>query len=217
MNPNGLFPLSFYTDLPVLGLGMAQRNWTQLTYGKTTKWFEEQLLPGRGGFEPFFAAIVIEEAIIMEAKNFLVGLGLGASGVYFLEEKGGRQRRALLKDKAVHGAHAIAGAMGTTGQDIWNRTRGLVSNAVSFFGPHEVEGQVVLEGPILQSEAAALLKAVKSIFENFPKFMRNVRDVKPTGVENEWHWTVRGPAGLSVGWNAVVTQQEPNKVLAWKT
>lgn len=55
-----------------------------------------------------------------------------------------------------------------------------------------------------------------SNFENFPSFMRNVLEVKKTD-DNLWHWTVRGPAGSTVEWNAVVTQLVSQKVLAWRT
>jgi uncharacterized membrane protein len=55
-----------------------------------------------------------------------------------------------------------------------------------------------------------------SNFENFPSFMHHVREVKKVG-ENEWHWTVLGPAKTNVQWDAVVTQMEPNRVVGWKT
>jgi uncharacterized membrane protein len=53
-------------------------------------------------------------------------------------------------------------------------------------------------------------------FERFPRFMRNVREVKKTG-EGRYHWTVAGPAGVSVEWDAVVTKLIPNEVIAWKS
>lgn len=56
-----------------------------------------------------------------------------------------------------------------------------------------------------------------SNFENFPRFMTHVREVRKTGAVNQWHWVVDGPAGVPVEWNAVVTQFIPNRVLAWRT
>lgn len=53
-------------------------------------------------------------------------------------------------------------------------------------------------------------------FENFPKFMRNVRRVSKTG-DGNWHWEVAGPLGVAVRWNASVTQLVPNEVIAWST
>jgi uncharacterized membrane protein len=55
-----------------------------------------------------------------------------------------------------------------------------------------------------------------SNYENFPRFMSNVRDVKDIG-EKQSHWTVAGPAGTSVEWNATVTNYVPNELLGWKT
>lgn len=52
--------------------------------------------------------------------------------------------------------------------------------------------------------------------ENFPHFMRNVREVRKTD-EGRYHWTVVGPAGVSVEWDAEVTKLVPNQILAWKS
>jgi len=53
-------------------------------------------------------------------------------------------------------------------------------------------------------------------FENFPRFMTNVREVRDLG-EGRSHWVVAGPAGVPVKWDAVVTRMIPNELLAWKT
>jgi uncharacterized membrane protein len=53
-------------------------------------------------------------------------------------------------------------------------------------------------------------------YKNFPRFMSNVREVQEIG-ENRSHWTVAGPAGIPVEWNAEVTNYVPNKSLGWKT
>jgi uncharacterized membrane protein len=63
---------------------------------------------------------------------------------------------------------------------------------------------------------------VERVFEfwsnprNFPQFMTNVREVRDLG-NGRSQWTVAGPAGLSVKWNAVVTEFIPNKLIAWKS
>lgn len=53
-------------------------------------------------------------------------------------------------------------------------------------------------------------------YENFPQFMRNVREVK-VREDGGSHWTVTGPAGMSVEWDAVTTKLEQNRLLAWRT
>jgi uncharacterized membrane protein len=53
-------------------------------------------------------------------------------------------------------------------------------------------------------------------YENFPRFMSHVREVRDTG-DNRSHWVVDGPAGVPVEWDAVITKLEPNEVIAWKS
>jgi uncharacterized membrane protein len=55
-----------------------------------------------------------------------------------------------------------------------------------------------------------------SNYQNFPRFMSNVREVQPTG-EGRSHWVVAGPAGVPVGWTAEITELVPNKLLAWRS
>lgn len=55
-----------------------------------------------------------------------------------------------------------------------------------------------------------------SNFENFPKFMRNVREVRRNN-DGTWHWEVAGPLGATVQWDSVVTASIPNQLIAWKT
>ncbi|MGH9755724.1 MAG: SRPBCC family protein [Blastocatellia bacterium] len=63
---------------------------------------------------------------------------------------------------------------------------------------------------------------VERVFEfwrnphNFPHFMTNVREVRDLG-NGRSQWTVAGPAGFLVKWNAVVTEFIPNKIIAWKS
>lgn len=54
-------------------------------------------------------------------------------------------------------------------------------------------------------------------FENFPRFMTHVREVRPTHLEGQSHWTVAGPASTPIEFDAVVTDFVPNQVIAWKT
>lgn len=54
-----------------------------------------------------------------------------------------------------------------------------------------------------------------SHYENFPRVMAHVREVKRS--EEQSHWVVSGPAGIPVSWDAVITKLVPNELLAWKT
>jgi uncharacterized membrane protein len=57
---------------------------------------------------------------------------------------------------------------------------------------------------------------VWSRIEGLPRFMQNVREVRRTSA-NTWHWTVAGPLGQSVEWEALVTADVPGKVIAWRS
>lgn len=55
-----------------------------------------------------------------------------------------------------------------------------------------------------------------SNYQNFPRFMSNVRQILETG-NSRSHWVIAGPGGVPVEWNAVVTNYVPNQSLGWKT
>jgi uncharacterized membrane protein len=53
-------------------------------------------------------------------------------------------------------------------------------------------------------------------FERLPDFMSHLREVKvhPDGKST---WTAKGPAGLTVQWDAEVVTDTPNQVIAWRS
>jgi uncharacterized membrane protein len=53
-------------------------------------------------------------------------------------------------------------------------------------------------------------------YENFPLFMSGVREVRDLGGGRS-HWVVRGPGGVPIEWDAVITEQMPGEVLAWRS
>ena len=61
-----------------------------------------------------------------------------------------------------------------------------------------------------------MLYALWSKFENFPQFMSNVLEVRNLS-DNRSHWTVAGPAGIPVEWDAEITKMVPNELIAWKS
>jgi uncharacterized membrane protein len=52
--------------------------------------------------------------------------------------------------------------------------------------------------------------------ENFPEFMTHVLEVRRIG-DGLYRWTVGGPAGLRVQWDAEISALDFNKRLAWKS
>jgi uncharacterized membrane protein len=53
-------------------------------------------------------------------------------------------------------------------------------------------------------------------YENFPRFMSNVKEVRDLG-EGRSHWTVSGPAGTELEWQAMLTEDERGRMLAWQS
>ena len=55
-----------------------------------------------------------------------------------------------------------------------------------------------------------------SNYENFPLFMSHVREVEDLGGGRS-RWSVSGPGGVPIEWNAILTQQGFNEVIAWRS
>jgi uncharacterized membrane protein len=53
-------------------------------------------------------------------------------------------------------------------------------------------------------------------FENFPRFMSHVREVRRTGPDRT-HWVVAGPGGTPIEWDAIVSRRVPNEEISWRT
>jgi uncharacterized membrane protein len=53
-------------------------------------------------------------------------------------------------------------------------------------------------------------------YQNFPRFMHHVRDVRQLP-DNRSHWVVAGPAGVPVQWTAEVTRVIPGELIEWRS
>jgi uncharacterized membrane protein len=53
-------------------------------------------------------------------------------------------------------------------------------------------------------------------YDAWPQFMRNLREVRDLG-NGRSHWVARGPAGVPVSWDAVITDFETNRQIAWRS
>jgi uncharacterized membrane protein len=55
-----------------------------------------------------------------------------------------------------------------------------------------------------------------SNFENFSDYMANIEEVRMTGQDTS-HWTVKGPLGKSVEFDARTTEMDPSRGIGWNT
>jgi len=74
----------------------------------------------------------------------------------------------------------------------------------------DIQKTLYIDAPIDQ------VYAFWSNYENFPLFMSHVREVEDLGAGRS-RWGVSGPGGLPIEWSAVLTQQVPQEVIAWRS
>jgi len=157
-----------------------------------------------------------------------------AEGVSALQ--GGRERRPirfeLMQDNWSPAARLLAGVAGTLLALNGYRSRNLTGLlAVAAGGILCARSSTNLSMRRLAGVAGRAIDVRKTItvnaplervfetlerYENFPNFMRNVLHVSDHG-DGRSHWTVAGPAGTTVEWDAVTTRNELNRLLAWRT
>lgn len=52
--------------------------------------------------------------------------------------------------------------------------------------------------------------------ENLPRFMRHLESVKETG-EGRSHWVAKAPVDSRVEWDAEITEERENELIAWRS
>jgi uncharacterized membrane protein len=52
---------------------------------------------------------------------------------------------------------------------------------------------------------------------NLPRFMRHLESVEMVPGRARSRWVARGPAGRRVAWDAELTEEQPSRLLAWRT
>jgi uncharacterized membrane protein len=52
--------------------------------------------------------------------------------------------------------------------------------------------------------------------QNLPRFMKHLESVQATG-DKRSHWVAKAPAGRTVEWDAEITEDRPNELIAWRS
>ena len=152
------------------------------------------------------------------------------------ELQGGRKRRGerpeLLQENWAPGTRILAGAAGTT-MALYALRGGIAGLILGTAGAlillrsttnkpfRRLAGMSGHRGIDIQ-KTIHIDAPVEQVFDflanyqNFPRFMRNVRSVELRD-HGQSHWTVAGPAGTTVHWDSVTTQLKPNEHIAWRT
>lgn len=74
----------------------------------------------------------------------------------------------------------------------------------------QIELSFVIARPVEQ------VFAFCSDFENFPRFIGALREVRDTG-DGRSHWCASTPSGGAIEWDAVVTKYVTNSVIGWRS
>jgi len=115
----------------------------------------------------------------------------------------GRRRRAFTLD--TRDWTLLGGLIGATVVGVW-----LARRAMRGGDSIEVAHSMTIETPVER------VYEFWSDFENFPRFMSHVREVRRLSGDRT-HWVVSGPGGAPIEWDAVVTRRVPNELIAWRT
>jgi uncharacterized membrane protein len=132
------------------------------------------------------------------ASDTLVRILGGALALYGLARRGmtGGAVRTLGVAMLASG---YRGARASTGGGLADRRRTV-----------DIQKSLFIEAPIEQ------VYAFWSRYENFPLFMSNVREVEDLGGGRS-RWSVSGPGGAPIEWDAVLTELVPGERIAWRS
>ena len=78
----------------------------------------------------------------------------------------------------------------------------------------DAKGDAITARAVTINRPASELYAYWRNFSNLATFMDNVVSVTPAE-GNRTHWVVKAPAGKTVEWDAVITEDKPNELIAW--
>jgi len=81
-------------------------------------------------------------------------------------------------------------------------------------GLQDAQGDSAVARAVTIAKPAAEVYAYFRDFANLPTFMENVVSIDVRD-DRTSHWVVKAPAGQTVEWDAIVTEDEPNRLIAW--
>jgi len=125
----------------------------------------------------------------------------GLAGAWLLTF--GIERRGLT------GTIAGAAGLGLLARSVSNLPINKILRSSTGRGATEIESILTVAAPVNR------VYDLWSRYENFPRLMPNIREVRDLGGGRS-HWIANGSDGTPVEWDAVITQQIPNQLLAWK-
>jgi uncharacterized membrane protein len=77
-------------------------------------------------------------------------------------------------------------------------------------------------GAIRVAQAVTINRSPEDLYrfwrdlQNLPRFMKHLESVRETGNRRS-HWVAKAPAGRTVEWDAEITEDRPNELIAWRS
>ncbi len=130
---------------------------------------------------------------------------------------------ALRVGSATLGAAMLAGSARASGPARWITTASgilFLARAIAnrpfgqILGTADGPGTVHFEKTIHIDAPLDVVYSFWANLENFPKFMTHLKEVRRLS-DRRSHWVAAGPAGISIPWDAEITEQQTNRLLAW--
>lgn len=144
-------------------------------------------------------SLAAEQQNVGTAERWLSAIAGGALTTY-----------GLLQRTAVGGGLATAGSYlvyrGVAGNCLGYRALGV--NTATEPGAVQVKKAITID------KSPAELYQFWRNFENLPSFMDHLESVTVHG-SNRSHWVAKAPAGMTVEWDANITDERPNERITW--
>jgi uncharacterized membrane protein len=87
-------------------------------------------------------------------------------------------------------------------------------DAATAAGNDDSQGETVVGRAVTINRPVAAVFAHFRDFANLPGFMENVERIDVLDATRS-HWVVKAPGGGTVEWDAVVTEETPDRLIAW--
>jgi uncharacterized membrane protein len=107
-------------------------------------------------------------------------------------------------------AFATANVLAVTALDV------LCAQQMSNGNGTQGKGMTHVQHSLVINAAPAELYQFWHNFENLPRFMKHLESVRVTG-DRRSHWVAKAPAGTTVEWDAEITEDRPNELIAWRS
>lgn len=181
-------------------------------YSEQLEWIEEQQASGPElSYEETAAGeSEVNTSLTERIGSIIGGAALVGGGIYMAV----RRRRlssalmglggGMLIRRGASGHCNVYEALGVNRSDATTRIGRSLSRGI------DVEECVTINRP--SSELYAFWRD----FKNLPRIMRHLERVDVVD-DKRTRWTAEGPAGQLLQWEATITQDRPNELIAWKT